>query len=265
MNLGAYFFSGRMVLRISGAREVSPAEAPELHAMVAELAGRASIPAPKVYVIDQQQPNAFATGRNPKHGVVAVTTGIVELLDKRELRAVLAHEIGHIAHRDILISSIAAVMATAVSYAAQSMMFAGMFGGRHDDEDAGSGAGGLLVMLVAPLAATLVQLGISRSREFLADQGGADISGDPAALAQALRKLEHYAAQIPADVAPGTASLYIVNPLTGGQRLARLFSTHPSTDERVERLLAMAQSAQPGVRSAPRAFVQTSHAAPTWR
>lgn len=241
MNLGAYFFSDRMVLRISGAREAGPAEAPELHALVAELAARAGIPKPRVFVIDQPQPNAFATGRNPAHGVVAVTTGILQLLDRRELRAVLAHEIGHIAHRDILISSIAAVMATAIGYAAQSLMFAGLFGGRRDSSDeGGSGAAGLLVMLVAPLAATLVQLGISRSREFLADEAGATFSGEPEALAQALTKLEHYAAAIPADVAPATASLYIVNPLRGGARLARLFSTHPSTEERVERLLALA-------------------------
>ncbi|MFN2426934.1 MAG: zinc metalloprotease HtpX [Candidatus Binatia bacterium] len=261
MNLGAYFFSDRLVLRISGAREVSPGEAPGLHAMVEELAARAQIPKPKVYVIEQQQPNAFATGRNPAHGVVAVTTGLVELLDERELRGVLAHEIGHIAHRDILISSIAAVMATAIGYAAQSLMFAGMFGGR-SDEDEGAGAGGLLIMLVAPIAATLVQLGISRSREFLADEAGATVSGEPAALAQALRKLEHYAAAIPADVAPGTASLYIVNPLTGGARLSRLFSTHPATDERVERLLALAQSGRAGVRAAP---TSSTHTAPTWR
>jgi len=256
MNLGAYFFSDRMVLRISGAREVSVSEAPELHALVSELAGRAGIPKPKVFVISQQQPNAFATGRNPAHGVVAVTTGILELLDRRELRAVLAHEIGHIAHRDILISSIAAVMATAIGYLAQSLMFAG----RRDNEGRGAGAAGLLVMLVAPLAATLVQLGISRSREFLADDAGASFSGEPAALAQALTKLEHYAAAIPADVVPATASLYIVNPLTAGTRLARLFSTHPSTEERVERLLALEQASRGSSGAAPRG---SSPAAPS--
>jgi heat shock protein HtpX len=171
---------------------------------------------------------------------VAVTTGILQLLDPNELRAVLSHEIGHIAHRDILISSIAAVLATAIGYAAQSLMFAGMFGDRRDDR--GGGAAGLLLMLVAPLAATLVQLGISRSREFYADEAGAELSRHPEMLASALRKLEHYAAAIPADVVPATASLYIVNPLTGGNRISRLFSTHPSTDERVERLMAMARS-----------------------
>jgi heat shock protein HtpX len=246
MNLGAYFFSDRVVLRISGAREVSAAEAPDLHAIVGELARKAGIPMPKVCVIDQQQPNAFATGRNPAHGVVAVTTGILEMLDRRELRGVLAHEIGHIAHRDILIASIAAVMAAAIGYAGQSLMFAGMFGGRSSDSnDRGSGAAGLLVMLLAPMAATLVQLGISRSREFLADEAGAELSDDPAALAQALTKLDHYAHAIPADVAPATASLYIVNPLTGGARLSRLFSTHPSTEERVERLMALARAQRP--------------------
>jgi heat shock protein HtpX len=247
MNAGAYFFSDRIVLRVSGAREVSTDEAPDLHAIVDELARRAGIPKPKVCLMDQAQPNAFATGRNPSHGVVAVTTGILELLDRRELRAVLAHELGHIAHRDILISSIAAVLATAVSYAAQSLMWSGMMGGgSHRDGEHGSGAGGLLLLLVAPIAATLVQLGISRSREFHADEGGAELSGDPAALASALGKLEAYAERIPADVAAGTASLYIVNPLTGGQAMARLFSTHPPAAERIERLLAMAATRSRG-------------------
>jgi heat shock protein HtpX len=245
MNLGAYFFSDKMVLRMSGAREVAPAEAPELHAMVEELAARAGIPKPRVCIMDQEQPNAFATGRNPKHGVVAVTTGIMHMLEPRELRAVLAHEIGHIAHRDILISSIAAVLATAISYLGQSFLFSGMFGGGHRDEnEGGSGIAGLFLLLLAPLAATLVQLGISRSREFLADQGGAELSGEPEMLARALHKLDQYAHAIPADVAAGTASLYIVNPLTGGQRVARLFSTHPSTEERVERLMALAQASR---------------------
>lgn len=261
MNLGAYFFSDRVVLRVSGAREVSREDAPELHSMVEELALRAGVPKPKVCIMDQPQPNAFATGRNPAHGVVAVTSGILQLLDRRELRAVLAHEIGHIANRDILISSIAAMLATAIGYMAQSLMFAGMFGGRHDDDD--SPAAGLLVMLVAPLAATLVQLGISRSRELLADDSGAGFSQEPEMLAQALRKLEQYAAAIPADVNPATASLYIVNPLTGGQKLSRLFSTHPSTDERVERLLALARTMR-GT-GAPTQAPHSSRPAPMWR
>lgn len=243
MNLGAYFFSDRVVLRMSGAREVSEAEAPELHAMVDDLARRAGIPKPRVCVMDQPQPNAFATGRNPKHGVVAVTTGILQALDRRELRAVLAHEIGHIANRDILVSSIAAVMASAIGYLGQSLAWSAMMGGGRssDDEDSGSGLGLLFVMLVAPLAATLVQLGISRSREYMADEAGARLSGEPQSLASALRKLEQWAHAVPAEVAPGTASLYIVNPLSGGQRMARLFSTHPSTDERVEKLMELAR------------------------
>lgn len=253
MNLGAYFFSDRMVLRMSGAKEVSAAQAPDLHALVGELARNAGIPMPRVCVMSQAQPNAFATGRNPAHGVVAVTTGLLELLDRRELRGVLAHEIGHIAHRDILIASIAAMMAAAIGYAGQSLMFAGMFGGRgQDSEDRGSGAAGLLVVLLAPIAATLVQMGISRSREFLADEAGALLSGDPASLAQALTKLDGYAHAIHADVPPATASLYIVNPFAGGARLSRLFSTHPSTEERVERLLALARTKE-GANSAPRA------------
>jgi heat shock protein HtpX len=242
MNLGAYFFSDKVVLRVSGAREVSPQEAPDLHALVEELATKAGIPKPKVCIMVQPQPNAFATGRNPKHGVVAVTTGILELLDRSELRAVLAHEIGHIANRDILVSSIAAVLATAIGYVAQSFMFAGMFGGRRDDEHS-SGAGALLVMLVAPIAATLVQLGISRSREYMADQAGAAVSGEPGKLADALAKMQSYAERIPAEVAPATASLYIVNPLAAGARMARMFSTHPPIEERIERLRAMARGA----------------------
>ncbi|HEY2773486.1 MAG TPA: zinc metalloprotease HtpX [Candidatus Binatia bacterium] len=244
MNAGAYFFSDSIVLRVSGAREVSVSEAPELHTIVDELARLAGIPKPRVCIIDQQQPNAFATGRNPAHGVVAATSGILELLDRRELRAVLAHEMSHVLHRDILIQSIAAVMATAISYAAQSLMWSGMFGGRRDDEERGGGLAALLVMLVAPVAASLVQLGISRSREFDADRAGATLCGDPMALADALEKLENCSHQIPADVAPGTASLYIVNPLAAGERLSRLFSTHPSTEERVERLTAMAHAMQ---------------------
>jgi heat shock protein HtpX len=239
MNLGAYFFSDRIVLRVSGAREVGVDEAPDLHAMVDELARAAGIPKPKVCIMDQPQPNAFATGRSPKHGVVAVTTGILQLLDRSELRAVLAHEIGHIVNRDILVSSIAAVLATAIGYAAQSLMFAGLFGGRHGDDEEGSPAGGLLLMLVAPIVATLVQLGISRSREYLADDAGADLSGQPGKLAEALGKLQSYAERIPADVQPATASLYIVNPLSAGRRMARLFSTHPPMEDRIERLLAM--------------------------
>ena len=252
MNLGAWFFSDRLVLRMSGAREVDVAEAPDLHAMVDELARRAGIPKPKVCVIDQDQPNAFATGRNPAHGVVAVTRGLSSMLDRRELRAVLAHEIGHIRNRDILVASVAAAFAAAIGYLAQSLAFAGLFGGRSEDdgEGEGSAAGGLLVMLVAPLAATLVQLGISRSREYMADEAGAELPGDPRALASALEKLQSFASAIPASPVPATASLYIVNPLSAGARVAGLFSTHPSTEERVERLLRLDAAMRTGVATA---------------
>jgi heat shock protein HtpX len=246
MNLGAWFFSDRLVLRMSHAVEVSPAEAPELHGLVAELAASARIPKPRVYVMREAQPNAFATGRNPTHGVVAVTEGLLGMLDRRELRGVLAHELAHIRNRDILVSSIAAAAATTITYLAQALSFGAMFG-RHDrDEHSGSGAGALLAIVVAPLAATLIQLGISRSREFVADESGAAIAGDAEGLARALRKLEAAAGRVPAEVAPATASLFIVNPFGATRQMARLFSTHPSTEERVARLMAIA--ARGGVR-----------------
>jgi heat shock protein HtpX len=241
VNLGAYFFSDRIVLKLHGAQEVTPEQAPALHRLVEELARQARIPQPRVCIMPDEQPNAFATGRNPKHGVVAVTAGIMQLLSERELRGVLAHEIAHIKNRDILVSSIAAVIAAAVGYIANALSFAVFFGGNQDNEEEGSaGAGGLLMMFIAPLLATLIQLGISRAREYMADETGAHISGDPEALARALEKLEHGVAMIPAATAqPATASLFIVNPLTGGSRLLNLFSTHPSMDERIRRLRAM--------------------------
>jgi heat shock protein HtpX len=236
MNLGAYFFSDKLVLRMHGAREVSPAEAPTLHRMVDELAARAGIPKPRVCIIPEAQPNAFATGRSPRHGVVAVTEGIIDLLDARELRAVLAHELGHIRNRDILLTSIAAAVASLVTYAAQALSFGALFGARDEEE---SGGGGILLALVAPIAATLIQLGISRSREYLADEAGAEISGDPLALADALLKLERGAVLVPAEARPATASLFIVNPARALGALARLFSTHPPIEDRVRRLRAM--------------------------
>lgn len=241
MNVGAYFFSDRLVLRLHRARPLPREEAPDLHAVVDELAGRAGIPVPRLYLIPDERPNAFATGRNPRHGVVAVTDGIVRLLDRRELRGVIAHELAHIKNRDILVSTVAAVGASLVTYVAQAISLGALFGGARDDEEEGSAAGGLLAALVAPLAATLIQLGISRSREFMADETGARISGDPEALASALIKLERAAGRhpLPAEEAPATASLFIVNPLTSGERLARWFSTHPLTAERVERLRAL--------------------------
>ena len=243
MNLGAYFFSDRIVLRMHHAREVGMSEAPELHALIAELSANAGIPKPRVCVLPEEQPNAFATGRNPAHGVVAVTEGIVRALDRRELRGVLAHELAHIANRDILVSSIAAAAAALISYVAQALTFGSLLGGSHaDEEDADGAAGGILVALVAPLAATLIQLGISRSREYLADETGARISGDPEALARALVKLEQAAQVVPVQATPATASLFIVNPFGATETVSRWFSTHPSTGERVERLLTMARS-----------------------
>jgi len=241
MNFVGYFWSDKIVLKMSGARELAPNEAPWLHNMVQELSYAAQIPKPRVYLIPERQANAFATGRNPRNGAVAVTQGIVDLLNERELRGVIAHELAHIKNRDILVSSVAAMLATAITYAAHALQFAAIFGGAgRDEEDRGSAGGGLLVALVAPIAATLVQLGISRSREFLADETGARISGDPMALASALRKLHMGAQRIPADVAPATASLFIVNPFAGGQTLMNLFSTHPPMEKRVERLMALA-------------------------
>jgi heat shock protein HtpX len=240
MNVGGYWFSDRIVLAMSHARPVDEMEAPRLHAMVDELARRAGIPKPRLYVTPERQPNAFATGRNPEHGVVAVTEGIVDLLDERELRGVLAHEIAHIANRDILVSSIAAVMVGAISALANMMQYAMLFGGgRRDDDEGGNPLAALALLIVAPIAATLVQFAISRQREYLADETGARISGDPAALADALSRLHRGAAAIPSDVSPATASMYIVNPFTGVRGLVNLFSTHPPMEERVARLLAM--------------------------
>jgi heat shock protein HtpX len=235
MNLGAYFFSDRIVLAMHRAQELSPAEAPELFQMVAELSARAGIPTPRLYLIPEAQPNAFATGRNPEHAVVAVTTGILEVLDPRELRGVLAHELAHVRNRDILVSSIAATVAAAITYVAHAV---GFFGGASDD-DGPSPVQSLLLALVAPIAATLIQLGISRSREYGADATGAEISGDPDSLARALEKLDQAAHAIPAPMQPATASLFIVNPFSATEGILNLFSTHPSMRERIRRLRAM--------------------------
>jgi heat shock protein HtpX len=238
MNLGAYFYSDKLVLSMHGAQEVSPREAPGLHRMVEELSQRAGIPKPRVFLMHEAQPNAFATGRNPEHGVVAVTTGILEVLDERELRGVLAHELAHIKNRDILVSTIAAAVAAAVTYLAHAVgLFGSMFLGRDEDEGEGlSPLQTLALALVAPIAATLIQMGISRSREYMADETGGEISGDPEALASALRKLEAGAMALPVEGRPATASLFIVSPFAGMQSILSLFSTHPRTEERVRRL-----------------------------
>ncbi len=245
MNVGSYWFSDRIVLAISRAVPVDEVEAPRLHAIVADLARRADIPKPRVYRIPDAQPNAFATGRNPATGVVAVTDGLVRLLDERELRGVIAHEIAHIRNRDVLVSSIAAVMAAAISSVANMLQWSTILGG--NDEDGPSPVAALAVAMVAPFAAMLIQFGISRQREYLADEWGARISGDPMALASALEKLHHGAALVPSHAAPATASLYIVNPFGGGRRLMQLFSTHPAVEVRVDRLRRM--SVDPRFRS----------------
>jgi len=240
LNLGAYFFSDKLVLRIHRAQPIAENDAPRLYATIRELSMRAEIPMPRVFMIPSPQPNAFATGRNPKNGVVAVTQGILQILNERELRGVLAHELGHIKNRDILVSTIAAAVAGAIAYIANMLQFTAIFGGGSSDDDAPSPLAALALAIVAPIAATLVQLGISRSREFLADETGARISGDPESLASALEKLERAAHIVPpVTAAPSTASLFIVNPFSGTRGIANLFSTHPPMAERVRRLRAL--------------------------
>lgn len=242
MNVGAYFFSDKLVLRIHRAEAIDEHDAPRLHEVVRELATRAQIPMPRLYRIRSPQPNAFATGRNPQKGVVAVTDGIVAMLTERELRGVLAHEIAHIRNRDILVATIAAAVASAIAYIANMLQFAAIFGG--GDEDQPNPIAALALAIVAPIAATLVQLGISRSREYLADETGARLCNDPEALASALEKMERSAPRLAAPTPqPATASLFIVNPFTRGRGIAKLFSTHPLTAERVRRLRALRLSA----------------------
>lgn len=241
MNFGSYWFSDKIVLRMYGAKELGPNEAPELFQMTEELTRRAGLPMPKLYLIPGDQPNAFATGRNPEHAAVAVTEGILRLLPRDELRGVIAHELAHVKHRDILIGSIAATMAGAISMIANMAQWALIFGGgRHStDDEGGHPIAGLLMIIIAPIAALLIQMAISRSREFMADEGGATTAGDPISLANALRRLHKGAQEIPMHATPATAHMFIVNPLTGGG-LMNLFSTHPPMEERIARLEAMA-------------------------
>lgn len=240
MNVFSYWFSDKMVLRMYNAQEVDEANSPYLYNMVKELAQRADLPMPRVYIIDEAQPNAFATGRNPDNAAVAATTGIIQMLSQRELRGVMAHELAHVKHRDILISTISATMAGAISMLANFAMF---FGGRDENGRPANPLAGILVAILAPLAASLIQMAISRAREFEADRGGAEISGDPRALADALGKIDAYARGIPfqtAEAHPETAQMMIMNPLSGGG-LRGLFSTHPATEERIARLHALAR------------------------
>jgi heat shock protein HtpX len=243
LNFFSYWFSDKLVLKMYKAREVDATSAPQFHSMIAELAQKAGLPMPRVYLIDEAAPNAFATGRDPEHAAVAATTGILQVLTDRELRGVMAHELTHVAHRDILISTVSATMAGAISMLANFAMF---FGGRNS-EGRSNPIAGLAVALLAPLAAGLIQMAISRAREFEADRGGAELSGDPRALASALEKIHAYARGTPMAAAernPATAQMMIMNPLHGGG-LANLFSTHPATEERVQRLREMVVAGSP--------------------
>jgi heat shock protein HtpX len=244
MNFFSYWFSDKIVLRMYGAKEVTQSEAPQLYGIVAELTSKASLPMPKVYIMENETPNAFATGRNPEHAAVAVTTGIMRILSKEELMGVIGHELSHIQHRDILISTIAATMAGAISMLATMARWGAMFGGMRSDDDEGRGGGNMLVVLFvsifASIAAMLIQLAISRSREYYADEGGAHLS-HPLSLAKALGKLEMASQRIPMQANPSTAHMFIVNPLRGGGVLS-LFSTHPPIEERIARLEEMART-----------------------
>jgi len=239
MNFVAYFFSDKIALAMHRAQPVDEASAPQLYAAVAELAQRASIPMPRLYVIPEAQPNAFATGRNPQHAAVAVTEGLLRTMDREELKGVLAHELTHVLHRDILISSIAATIAGALAMVARMAGYAMMFTGRGGREDRGGGMGGLFFIIVAPIAALLIQLAISRSREYAADEGGAKLAGNPMGLSAALRKLGAYTQRIPMQTAhPTTAHMMIANPFSGGG-ITSLFTTHPPMEKRIARLESM--------------------------
>ena len=246
MNFFSYWFSDRMVLSMYNAQEVDRQSAPELYGLVEKLAGRAELPMPRVYIINEDAPNAFATGRNPSNAAVAVTTGLMRALDYNEISGVLGHELAHVKHRDILISTIAATMATVISYAASIAQWAAIFGsGRSSDDDNNGGIIGLIATaIIAPIAAALIQMAISRSREYSADEGGAEICGNPNYLASALEKIEYYAvhgAPLP-EATPATAHMCIINPLTGRDiSFKSLFSTHPDTQERIARLREQAQ------------------------
>jgi heat shock protein HtpX len=240
MNLGSWWFSDRIVLRMYGAQELSQSDAPELYATVRELAMAAGMPMPRLYLVPSESPNAFATGRSPSHAAVAVTAGILRLLSRAELRAVLAHELSHVRNRDTLISAIAATLAGVILMVARMAQFAAMFGGmRRDDRDGASGLELLVMVVVAPLAAMLIQMAVSRSREYQADASGAKISHSPHDLASALEKIAGASGRIPLPAGPATAHLWIVNPLRGSW-IANLFSTHPPVEERIRRLRAMA-------------------------
>ncbi len=265
MNFFSYWFSDRIVLRLYGAREVGPAEAPELYGMVQELCRRANLPMPRVYLIPSEAPNAFATGRNPEHAAVAVTEGLLRLMNREELAGVLAHELAHVRNRDILIGSIAATLAGAILMLANMARWAALFGGGRRDEE-GGGAGGLgliLTAILAPIGALLIQMAISRSREYLADATGASFTGSPEGLARALEKLGAWSRRIPMNAEPATAHMFIVNPLSGGS-LMSLFSTHPPLEERIARLRGLRGGLRAGGESAPAAGDPQAAARELW-
>jgi heat shock protein HtpX len=235
VNFASFFFSDKIALSMHHAQPVGREEAPQIYRILDFLCARSGIPAPKVYVIPDESPNAFATGRNPQHASVAVTQGALRLLSEEELTGVLAHELAHVKNRDILISSVAATLAGIIMFVARAAAFFG--GGRDRDDEGGGGAlGGLLMIIVAPIAAMLIQMGISRSREYQADASGAEAAGNPHGLASALQKLENYSKRIPMEASPSTAHMFIIHPFSGGS-LMNLFSTHPPTAKRIERLL----------------------------
>ena len=241
LNLGSYWFSDKIVLGIYRAQKIEEGDNPGLYRIIRRIASQAGLPMPKVYIIPTDSPNAFATGRNPEHSAVAVTSGILRILSEEELEGVISHEMSHIKNRDILISSIVATVAGAISMLAQMAQFAAIFGGGRDEENRGGGLGLLFMAIIAPIAALLIQLAISRSREYQADESGAKISHKPLALAGALKKLSYASQRIPLQANPSTAHLFIVNPLTG-KGLASLFSTHPPLEERISRLEGLAKS-----------------------
>jgi heat shock protein HtpX len=237
MNFGSYFFSDKIALRMYGAQQVSRDQAPKLYSIVEFLCARGGLPTPKLYVIPTDSPNAFATGRNPQHASVAVTQGAMQLLNESELQGVLAHELAHVKNRDILISGVAATIAGVIMWISSMARYAAIFGGARDREEGGGGAlGGLVTIIVAPFAAMLIQMWISRTREYQADRNGAEMVGDPHGLASALQKLENYSKRLPMEASPSTAHMFIVHPFAGGG-LMSLFSTHPPMRKRIEHLL----------------------------
>lgn len=244
MNFMGYWMSDKIALSMHRAKPIPPGEDPELEGMLRELSQRANIPVPRLYMIPSASPNAFATGRDPAHAAVAVTEGARRLLSREEMRGVIAHELGHVVNRDILVASLAATLAGAITMLARFAGYAALFGGgRGDDRRGGSGIGAIVMMVLAPIAAMLVQMAVSRSREYMADEKAARLTGNPMGLANALRKLEAYARNIPLETNPSSAHMFIVNPLRGG--FASLFSTHPSSESRIERLEAMARGVRP--------------------